>query len=133
MVDWAHVLTVPADPNDPAQPHYSYNGHLTTFKAVLRGIDPNALYYYRWDVDGDGEWDQLEGQVYAIQNGGWYRGKGTDLSGKAYLPDIDSENELKTAVIQVATDVVNGLPVNPMSGYYPVLQFGNLSSEIPTS
>jgi hypothetical protein len=131
VVDWVHVLTVPADPNDPAQPHYSYNGHLTTFKAVLRGIDPNDLYYYRWDVDGDGNWDQLEGKPYAILDGKWYQGKGTDLSGKAYLPDIDSESELKTAVVQVTTDVVNGQPVNPMFGYYPVLQFGNLSSDNP--
>lgn len=131
VVDWAHVLIMPADPNDPAQPHYSYNGHLTTFKAVLRGIDPDALYYYRWDVDGDGNWDQLEGKPYAILDGKWYQGKGTDLSGKAYLPDIDSESELKTAVVQVTTAVVNGQPDNPKTGYYPVLQFGNLSSDNP--
>ena len=34
-------------------------------------------------------------------------------------------------MVQVTTAVVNGQPVNPMFGYYPVLQFGNLSSENP--
>ena len=59
------LMTVPANPNDIEQPHYTYNGHLTTFKAILQGADPNTQYYYRWDINGDGIWDQLVGKQYA--------------------------------------------------------------------
>lgn len=55
--DIPDVLVVPADIDDLSQPHYSYNGHLTTFKAVVPGAGLTVDYYYRWDIDGDGSWD----------------------------------------------------------------------------
>lgn len=127
------VMTVPANINDSSQPHYTYNGHLTTFKAIVQGTDPNAQYYYRWDINGDGAWDQLEGKTYANANGQWYIGKGADLSGKGYLLDIQAEQKLVIGTIEVATDINSyGVPVDSAFGSYPVLQYRDLSPAEPT-
>lgn len=128
--DSIQVITVPADTNDLEKPHLSYNGHLTTYKAILRGLETNASCYYRWDIDGDGLWDQLSGQTYAAAEGRWYQGTANDLSGKAILPDNNTDTvQLKTATIEVATGLVNGIPSNSRYGSYKILQYGNISPE----
>ncbi|NLG32322.1 MAG: hypothetical protein GX550_02260 [Syntrophomonadaceae bacterium] len=126
-------MTVPANPNDIEQPHYTYNGHLTTFKAILQGADPNTQYYYRWDINGDGIWDQLVGKQYANTAGSWYLGRGTDLSGQQYLPDITEERKQITATIEVAPNinVSTGYPVTSQFGSYPMLQYRDLSPVEP--
>jgi hypothetical protein len=128
------VLTVPADITDANQPHYSYNGHLATFKAVVPGAGLTADYYYRWDIDGDGNWDQLAGKTYANAAGKWYRAKGSDLSGQQYLPSISEERKLIHSVIEVAAGIntSTGAPVDSGFGTYPILQYRDLSSATPS-
>ena len=128
------VLPVPARINDTGQPHYSYNGHLATFKAVVPGAGITADYYYRWDIDGDGYWDQLAGRTYANAAGKWYRAKGSDLSGQQYLPAIQEERKLIHSVIEVAASInaSTGAPVDSGFATYPVLQYRDLSSAAPS-
>ncbi|NLV69918.1 MAG: hypothetical protein GXY56_03465, partial [Clostridiales bacterium] len=128
------VLPVPASINDTGQPHYSYNGHLATFKAVVPGAGLTADYYYRWDIDGDGNWDQLAGKTYANAAGKWYRAKGSDLSGQQYLPSISEERKLIHSVIEVAAGIntSTGAPVDSGFGTYPILQYRDLSSATPS-
>jgi hypothetical protein len=132
------VITVPADPNDSSQPHYTYNGHLTTLKAILRGANPATQYYYRWDINGDGNWDQLQGKTYANVAGGaagkWYSVYGNDLSGQQYLPDITEERKQINAFIQVTTSInAFGQPdyLNSWFGSYLLLQYRDLSPVDP--
>ena len=128
------VLPVPARINDTGQPHYTYNGHLATFKAVVPGAGITADYYYRWDIDGDGNWDQLAGRTYANAAGKWYRAKGSDLSGQQYLPAIQEERKLIHSVIEVAASInaSTGAPVDSGFATYPVLQYRDLSSAAPS-
>lgn len=54
------LVAVPAKPTDLAVPHFSYNGRVTTFKAIARGFPDVAAAgaaRFRWDFDGDGTWD----------------------------------------------------------------------------
>lgn len=132
--DIPDVLVVPADIDDLSQPHYSYNGHLTTFKAVVPGAGLTVDYYYRWDIDGDGSWDQLAGKTYTNAAGKWYRAKGSDLSGQQYLPAIQEERMLIHSVIEVAASInaSTGAPVVSGFATYPVLQYRDLSSAAPS-
>lgn len=65
---WAapEVITVPANSADPAIPHLAYNGHKTTLKAIARGFASVAEAQsarFRWDIDGDGSFDDEPDEV----------------------------------------------------------------------
>ncbi len=49
------VIPVPAVQLDASAPHFAYNGHATTFKAIARG--GGGTYVYEWDFQGDGTYD----------------------------------------------------------------------------
>jgi len=52
------VITVPYNQKNPSIPHYAYNGHQTTFKAICRG--GSGTIKYQWDFNGDGTYDTAE-------------------------------------------------------------------------
>ena len=51
--------------DDLSVPHPAYNGHPTTFKAIARGSS-SAQVLFRWDIDGDGEWDTAMNRIWRI-------------------------------------------------------------------
>ena len=44
-------------PGDPEIPHATANGRETTFKAIAEGGSCGGSYTYRWDLNGDGDFD----------------------------------------------------------------------------
>ena len=117
------VRPVPANPADATIPHLAYNGRSTLCKAISWGGCDTP--YFRWDFDGDGQWDPCQGRTTAIANGNWYMDSRYKIDGAFLYPVLDPQvahHKLYTAVVQVACMVsADGTPTNPVSATYPVL------------
>ncbi len=109
------VITVPYQSNDPTVPHPAYNGHATRFKAIARGLGTSNPYF-RWDLDGDGTWDNCMGRSLAIPAGNWYQDNEFCLDCLNYMPTV-TEDQMFIATIQVAA-AVDGSGNPTASSYY---------------
>lgn len=127
------VLTVPFKQHDLSIPHPAYNGQPTTFKAIARSSDPLAEFYYRWDADGDGNWDNMGG-TQALPVGKWYKSNGNNLEGKYTLPFVDPtliSRKLYIATIEVTEEFDPwGLPISPKFASYPVVVYSGVPLKV---
>jgi hypothetical protein len=116
-------LIVPANQADPSIPHLTYNGRSTLCKAITRRTCERP--YFRWDFDGDGQWDLCQGRTPAIANGNWYQDNRYNIDGAFSYTYVDPQvtpRKLYMAVLEVACSVSpSGVPTNPSFATYPVL------------
>jgi hypothetical protein len=116
-------IAVPANPADPTVPHLAYNGRSTICKAISRGTCDTP--YFRWDFDGDGQWDLCQGRTLAVANGNWYYDSRYNIDGAYLYPALDPQvahHRLYNAILEVSCYVYpDGTPRNPHFMSYPVL------------
>lgn len=100
------LIVVPAVPLDATAPHFAYNGHATTFKAIARG--GNGAYTYEWDFTGDGIYDfsATTSNRYRLDTRFTYPNQAADVRFTAKVR-VTSNGQTITALypVQVFTDV----------------------------
>ena len=125
------AITVPYRPHDPGVPHPAYNGHPTRFKAIARDLPAGCGNpYFRWDIDGDGEWDSCEGRNYVNAAGRWYRDERYGLDCLQHLPEVEPEEarrRLFVATIEVSCSVdAAGNSQDSAFAAYPLMVFAEV-------
>ena len=137
------VIPVPYRGANPDIPHPAYNGHPSTLKAITRGGACGGLadqVYYRWDVDGDGEWDQCLGtnlapRAFDNAGGSWYRGSRYVLECRTQYADVDpAETTRRLIVAQVEAACTldgQGEGINSSFGGYQTMIFADVPSGRP--
>ena len=116
------VVTVPFVADDPTSPHLAYNGHPTRLKAMARGGGCDTVFF-RWDVNGDGTWDQCTDRGSPAA-GGWYQDDRYTLDCLVSYPDAGQRTSWE-AIIEAACTTDGSSP--SAYGTYPVL----VMAEVP--
>jgi hypothetical protein len=124
------VITVPYRYFNTSIPHPAYNGHPVILKAIARTSNPSANFYYRWDADGNGTWDNV-GTGSPVAPGSWYLANCYSLEGSYIYPYLDpavASKKIYVATIEVAETInlTTGEPSNSSFSSYPVMLFGDV-------
>ncbi|MDY0062853.1 MAG: hypothetical protein RBU45_23795, partial [Myxococcota bacterium] len=104
------VIPVPYRPHDPKIPHYAYNYHPTTFKAISRGgcaAGVNDQVLFRWHFDNEGIGGTCDGRTLEINGakGKWYKDSRYNLGCRYQIPYVDpndSPKKLFVGTVEVA-------------------------------
>lgn len=126
------VIPVPYVGHNPLIPHPTYSEHKTILKAIVRSESLNVQYYYRWDADGDGTWDDM-GHTMAVPEGSWYRGLGHRIEGWFIYPELPAEGPDKkiiTARLQVSQDLAGSEPIDPVFATYRLIQYKGIPAAV---
>jgi Secretion system C-terminal sorting domain len=120
-----NVIPLPYKSHDPSIPHPTYNGNKTVLKAIARSSGLSDQFYYRWDADGDGVWDDVGGSM-TEPTGKWYRAYGYNLEGWFIYPELPEdgpEKKLYSATLQVCSSLSGSDPVDPQYATYRVIYY----------
>ncbi len=68
-------------------PHPALNGRPTMLQAIAEGGDCGGAYQYRWDINGDQDYDDANEQLRNANSNGWFAALGLDVQ----LPDAQGD------------------------------------------
>ena len=130
------VIPVPYRPHDLTIPQMAYPEHPTRFKAIARNIPVacGTTPYFRWDIDGDGEYTAADQcldrtRLANVGDGTWYQDDRYQLDCLQYLPTVPVEikRKLFMATIEVACAFdVDKKPTDSRVGTYRVMLFNDV-------